>query len=829
MLLQKLFKKKDKSDENKLTAKKPDQDFIPYVCHYDKNTILTKNGELLKVIRITGFSDDSMMSELSSLRDNIRSSIGNHIQDNKVALWFHTIRRKKNISPKGEFKEYISEKINEAWVKKNKWSHQYVNEFYITIITEGLDTSIVNFGTFLRSFSYIATKNLHQKHLEEANKKLTKTINNILADIDEYGAKLLGVNEWDEILYSEPMRFFGKIINLYEDRYPLSINDMSNDLSSHKVAFGDRELEVVGDNNKNFAAMLSIKECQEIPTSSLDKILQLPFEFIITQSFDFTFSEKEIDPYKYQDYILKLSGDEEFKSFIGSDRFSESEDSSTTKYGKLQTTFMFIARNKERLSNDVKRAMQQFSNLGIVAIREDVFLEHCFWAQLPGNFKFLRRQKTIRASSMAGFAALRDFPSGMIAGNHWGPAVTVLNTVLNTPYFFNFHEKDLGHSLILGPGNSGKTIFVNFMLAQARKFNNKLFYFDVNSRSKCFIKSLKGSYYNLSYDSVGKDLLQVNPLLLEKNDENKEFLNVWFLSLVAFAKRPILQRELDLIPQVIQRIFDLNISNFSAACEVFNIVETANIYEGLKIWNSGKLSHIFSATAEIDWSNPTIAFNFSEIIDQKPVLIPIVNYLLYRIEENLNGEPVIIVLSEAWSLVNNAIFAPQMNDFLVRMRRKNCVVIFTADSSEEVGESEIIFDIKKNVASEIYMPNEDPHYFYSSILGLNDEEIDIVKIMSKSARHFLLKNRGDSIIASLNLNKLSKIKKILASDEMAVAVMEEVMAASKDDSGNEPGPEIWIPQFLEVLEEIELEQIEEQKRLEKEAVIEEKKRKASLE
>ena len=83
--------------------------------------------------------------------------------------------------------------------------------------------------------------------------------------------------------------------------------------------------------------------------------------------------------------------------------------------------------------------------------------------------------------------------------------------------------------------------------------------------------------------------------------------------------------------------------------------------------------------------------------------------------------------------------------------------------------------------------------------------------------------------ASLNLNKLSKIKKILASDEMAVAAMEEVMAASKDDSGNEPGPEIWIPQFLEVLEEIELEQIEEQKRLEKEAVIEEKKRKASLE
>jgi len=265
MLIQKLFQKNNKSKQARLTAKKPDQDFIPYVCHYNKDTILTKNGELLKVIRITGFSDDSMMSELSSLRDNIRASLENHVLENNLAFWFHTIRRKKDISPKGDFKEYIPKKINDAWIQKNKWSDQYVNEFYITVIVEGLDTSIVNFGAFLRSFSYSATKKIHNKYLEEAHQKLKKTVNSILADIEEYGAKLLGINEWHGELYSEPMRFFGKIINLYEDRYPLSANDMSNDLASHKVAFGDRELEVVGENNKNFAAMLSLKEYQKFP------------------------------------------------------------------------------------------------------------------------------------------------------------------------------------------------------------------------------------------------------------------------------------------------------------------------------------------------------------------------------------------------------------------------------------------------------------------------------------------------------------------------------------------------------------------------------------
>ena len=43
-LLKRLTKKTSEST-NKLLAKKPDEDFIPYVGHYDPNTIITKNGE----------------------------------------------------------------------------------------------------------------------------------------------------------------------------------------------------------------------------------------------------------------------------------------------------------------------------------------------------------------------------------------------------------------------------------------------------------------------------------------------------------------------------------------------------------------------------------------------------------------------------------------------------------------------------------------------------------------------------------------------------------------------------------------------------------------
>ncbi len=59
---------------------------------------------------------------------------------------------------------------------------------------------------------------------------------------------------------------------------------------------------------------------------------------------------------------------------------------------------------------------------------------------------------------------------GQADGNHWGDAVTLLETTSATPFFFNFHNGDLGNFSIIGPSGSGKTVVMNFLAAQAQKF-----------------------------------------------------------------------------------------------------------------------------------------------------------------------------------------------------------------------------------------------------------------------------------------------------------------------------------------------------------------------
>lgn len=794
--------KKEKKDPKNLLAKMPDEDFIPYVCHYDPNTILTKNGELLQIIRITGFSNTTVVSEMISLRDAVRNSIIENITESNVAFWFNTIRRKKNINPEGKFDDFLSQKIDQTWNKENKLDDQYVNELYITIIIEGIDTSITNLQSFLRSFSYASIKSLHRKFLEKSHEKLSEVTKKILVDVEDYGAILLGIKEWDNALFSEPMRFFGKIVNLYENRYPLACNDISSEMTSHKIAFGDRELEVVGNNNKNFAAIFSLKEYFEVSTQSLDKILQLPFEFIITQSFDFSFSKKDLESFEYQNYILQVSGDEEFRQLSGAANFVESNNNHSTNYGKQQITIMLICKTHDQLELDAKMLIEQFSALGFVIVREDIFLEHCFWAQLPANFKLLKRQKIINTGRIAGFAALHSFPFGSISANHWGPAVATLKTILDTPYFFNFHDGDLGHTLFFGVRDETQIAFLHFLLLQSRRFNNRLIYFDLDNRAKPIIKALSGNYYQASRDKQNAaQALNLNPLKLENVENKAEFLTEFFTSLIYFSKEPVPENEIASIGRVVDQIITSNIENFAAACSVFDNVETATIFQRLQIWTAGALKNIFNREGEINFHDKIFAVDLSEIFDQKPILIPVMLYMLRRIEDSLDGSPTTIIINEALDVFDNEILKAKLSDLLKRLRHKNCVVIMTS-SNFATTDFALIDKINKSCATKIFMPRKQADKIYSEALSLTQDEISIVEMMDEGSFNMLLKHGDDSIIIDFDYYALGQLHKILAPNEVTLAALDEIISSDEN-----AGVESWVNQMIEVLQAIDDEEI----------------------
>src|ERR1700761_569126 len=105
-----LFKKKAKTENleefRDITDDVLESNFVPYACHWNDNTIVTKNGEILQAIKITGLIQEKLGGKTaeSNLRAKIREAILQHVDATQYAVWIHTVRSRKSLKLEGEYK-----------------------------------------------------------------------------------------------------------------------------------------------------------------------------------------------------------------------------------------------------------------------------------------------------------------------------------------------------------------------------------------------------------------------------------------------------------------------------------------------------------------------------------------------------------------------------------------------------------------------------------------------------------------------------------------------------------------------------------------------------
>ena len=120
-------------------------------------------------------------------------------------------------------------------------------------------------------------------------------------------------------------------------------------------------------------------------------------------------------------------------------------------------------------------------------------------------------------------SSMHNFATGQTEGTHWDTAHHHPgDDQSQTPYWFNFHQRDIGHFLVTGPTGSGKTVALTFLLAQAFRIRPapKAVFFDKDRGGEIFVRAMGGAYEVLTPGtSTG-----FNPLQLENNGPNREFL-----------------------------------------------------------------------------------------------------------------------------------------------------------------------------------------------------------------------------------------------------------------------------------------------------------------
>lgn len=774
--------------------------FIPYLCHWDKETIMTKHRELLQVIRVDGFSFETADDEDVDMKKMVRNSLFKSLASGSFALYFHTIRRRQSKFPGGDMAPGFAKYVNDLWRRKHHSRNSFSNELYITVVRKADTKGAAKLEHWSKQLLEKADKTVREEWLKESHKELAEVVNRVVTTFRDYSAHVLTVVETKTGAFSEPLEFLGSLVNVGASQpVLLPTMDISHLLPTRRLYFGKRAIEVRGPTGKRYAGLISIKEYSAATAAGiLDSFLQLPFEFIISQSFLFENRQTNIEAMQRQQRKLIQSEDVAVSQVAEISEALDMTMSGHVAFGQHHLTVLCIEDSLTALEDTVSMAISEMVNVGINPVREKLFMEPCFWAQLPGNFEYIGRRAMINSMNLAGFASLHNYPVGRIRNNHWGDAVTVLDTTSGTPYFFNFHLRDVGHTTIIGPTGAGKTVLMNFLCAQAQKSRCRMFYFDKDRGADIFIRALGGSYHIIEPG----DQCHFNPLQLPDTMENRTFIGEWLKSMVTINGEVFTADDQALINEAIVGNYKLakpdrmlrNIAPF------LGLEGPGSLAGRMRMWHSdGRYSGLFDNPVDgVDFSSSAVfGFEMGKVLQDRNSLVPVLLYLFHQIQMALDGTPTIIVLDEAWALIDNPFFASRIKDWLKTLRKLNAMVVFATQSVEDATGSEISDTLIQQTATQIFLPNPKATETYKEAFMISDREFNLLKTTDPGSRFFLVKQGKDIVVARLDLSGMDDVVKVLSSNARTVRILDKVRADVGDD------PEIWLPAYWAAVKKME--------------------------
>ena len=406
--------------------------FIPYIAHFNKHTVITKNRKLVQVVKLEGFSFETADSEDLDIKKNLRNLLFKGMGSERLMLYTHVIRKQKDIYPKNysslDMPEGFAEYLDQQWVENNRNRKAFINEIYIALVYDapgGINVGIAEkiSKVFLKhkSSDYTADKALY-KGLEVLDEAMLRVINTLR----NYTPTRLELYEEAEGVFSGLLEFLSLIVNCGQsNKMLLPTHDLSSYIDLNRLYFKRRHIEVrTSDGKTKYAGMVSLKEYgQKTWPGMLDTFLQLPFEFILTQSYHFEGKQAAISKMQLQQNRMIQSEDKAFSQISEITYALDMAMSGEIGFGRHHLSILCISDDERTLEDKISQASVTLTNTGNVSVREKVNMEPAFWGQLPGNSDFIVRLATINTLNFAGLNSFHNYPTGKQFKNHWGDGI----------------------------------------------------------------------------------------------------------------------------------------------------------------------------------------------------------------------------------------------------------------------------------------------------------------------------------------------------------------------------------------------------------------------
>ncbi|MCP1999705.1 type IV secretion system protein VirB4 [Nitrobacter winogradskyi] len=386
------------------------------------------------------------------------------------------------------------------------------------------------------------------------------------------------------------------------------------------------------------------------------------------------------------------------------------------------------------------------------AMLETVNAVDAWLGSLPGHAYANVRQPPISTLNLAHLIPLSAVWAGPERDEHFGaPALLYGRTEGSTPFRFSLHVGDVGHTLVVGPTGSGKSVLLALMALQFRRYAGaQVFAFDFGGSIRAAALAMGGDWHDLGGGlTEGSDAsVSLQPLARIHDTYERAWAADWIVAILMREGVPI-------TPEAKEHLWTALTSLSTAPVEERTItglsvlLQSNDLKQALRPYCvGGAYGRLLDAEAEYLGSADVQAFEIEGLVctGAAPAVLA---YLFHRIGDRLDGRPTLLIIDEGWLALDDEGFAGQLREWLKTLRKKNASVIFATQSLSDIDNSTIAAAIIESCQTRLLLPNEravEPQItaIYRRF-GLNDRQIEILARATPKRDYYCQSRRGNRL------------------------------------------------------------------------------------
>ena len=544
---------------------------------------------------------------------------------------------------------------------------------------------------------------------------------------------------------------------------------LAEDAAGASVQFGKGLVEIEeGTPTPKLAAVLYVKSYANATWPGMLDALGAAQDTIITHSY--TPIERGSIAERVKRRVAQMRSAEDIAATVEAQLFEAADkaESGALGFGVHQMTITVFAETEAALDSEVARIRGIAHQNGMRLVREGTALEAAFFAMHPGNMDYRARDMTVSSINFADMAALHAADTGTEKARlPWATPITAFQTLQGSLHRFSFHEPGdptaeptNGHTLVLGKSGGGKTTTVAFLAAQAQRAGGRTIIFDKEAGLKMAVHALGGRYAEVR---AGRPT-GLNPLATEAGERGEAWLLDWLVALLESRSGPMTPLQSEALKSAIAQNGKARegLRNFQSFQELFGDVgDGLDLAQRLREWGpDGRYGWGFGEAKEpvVDFaSHDVTAVDLTEILDLGTERTAILGYLFRRIEMLIEEKrPTLILIDEAWKVLDDEYFAKKLAEWLVTARKKNVVVVMMTQFPSQIRGSKAR-SILEALPNQLLFPNGEAASADYDSFRLTDGELDFVLNPIPGQRLVLSRSPRGSTVLNVDLKALGPL------------------------------------------------------------------------